>query len=145
MTETLEPIVEEVMIERPIEHVWRTLTERTPEWLGCMRYRKEIGATFYMQQDRSKAAVDDVGGAAHCKILALDAPHLFRFSWFMPGTPSTFVSLRLEAIGDHQTRVHFSHDGWQFFPPDEIRAIRAALAGGWKSFVMPSLKRMAES
>ena len=56
MSEALNPILEAIVIERPIEAVWRTMTDEAtvPLWLGCMRYRKEIGALFYMQQDRAK-------------------------------------------------------------------------------------------
>jgi uncharacterized protein YndB with AHSA1/START domain len=144
MMNELGSIVEEVEIARPIEGVWRTLTERTPEWLGCLRYRGELGALFYMQQDRAKAAAGDVSGATHCQILTLDPPHLFRFSWFVPGYPSTFVSFRLEAIDAQATRVRFTHEGWEQFPPDAVSDMRAMLAGGWKSFVLPALKRVAE-
>lgn len=144
MSEALGPIVEDIEIAKPIENVWRTLTERAPDWLGCMRYEAAVGHTFFMQQDREKAARDDVTGATHCQILSLDPPHLFRFSWFVPGFPSTFVSFRLEALDANSTRVRFTHEGWEQFPAAEISAIRDMLLGGWKSFVLPNLKRVAE-
>lgn len=145
MNEPLGPIVEEIEIARPIEKVWRTLTEQAPEWLGCLRYERAVGHTFFMQQDRAKAAHNDVTGATHCQILTLDPPRLFRFSWFVPGFPSTFVSFRLEAKDSKTTLVRFTHEGWKQFPAAEVNAIRDALLGGWKSFVLPSLKRTAES
>jgi uncharacterized protein YndB with AHSA1/START domain len=140
----LPPISEEIEIDAPIEQVWRIMTEETPTWLGCLRYRKEIGHTFFMQQDQAKAAVDDVEGATQCEILTLDAPRLFRFSWFVPGFPSTIVSFALEPLQASRTCVAFTHEGWEQFPASTIAAVREALLNGWKSFVLPGLKRNAE-
>lgn len=147
MSELLGPITESITIGRAQESVWRTLTEEAsvPNWLGCMRYKREVGAIFYMQQDQQKAARDDISGATHCEILALEAPHLFKFSWFAPGFAPTFVSFRLEAINETSTRVVFAHEGWDQFPADQIKPIRDMLLGGWKSFVLPNLLRVAES
>src|SRR5262245_26217075 len=140
----LPPICEEIAIDAPLEEVWRIMTEEAPAWLGCLRYRKEIGHTFFMQQDPSKAARDDIEGATHCEILALDAPQLFKFSWFLPGFPHTFVSFALQPIDAERTRVLLTHEGWDQFPPSAIASIRDALLNGWKSFVLPGLKRSAE-
>lgn len=142
---SLGPITESVLIEKPREAVWMTLTQRTPEWMGCMRYEAKLGHVFYMQQDRDKAARDDISGATHCEILALDAPSLFRFSWYVPGAPSTEVSFRLEEESPVRTMVRLQHEGWEKFPDDQIKPIRDMLAGGWRSFVLPALKRAAEA
>ena len=146
MAEGLAPIMDQVEVARPVEHVWRILTDEAsvPNWLGCMRYKRELGHVFYMQQDRAKAAADDITGATHCEILTLEAPRLFKFSWFFPGFPPTFVSFRLEAAGG-STRVMFEHEGWDQFPADQIKPIRDMLDGGWRSFVVPNLKRAAEA
>lgn len=144
MSKTVEAIAERITIARPIAHVWPVMTEETPQWLGCLRYKKELGAIFFMQQDRAKAARDDVSNATQCEILALDAPHLFKFSWFVPGMPPTFVSFHLEAADAETTLVRFTHEGWDQFPPDAIRLIRDALGNGWKTYVLPSLKHASE-
>jgi uncharacterized protein YndB with AHSA1/START domain len=147
MADGLAPILDCVEIARPIEAVWRVLTDEAsvPNWLGCMRYKRAIGHVFYMQPDRAKAAGDDITGATHCEILALDAPRLFKFSWFFPDFPPTFVSFRLEGAGANSTRVHFEHDGWDKFPAEQIKPIRDMLDGGWKSSVLPNLKRAAQA
>lgn len=147
MGEKLTPIAAEVEIARGVDHVWRIMTSEAtvPRWLGCMRYEMRVGAVFYMQQDREKAQRDDIGGAMHCEILALEAPHHFRFSWFTPGFPATHVSFRLEPIVENRTRVLLLHDGWDQFDPAQIKAIRDMLDGGWRSFVLPNLKQAAES
>jgi uncharacterized protein YndB with AHSA1/START domain len=121
-----------------------TSDESAPLWLGCMRYTRELGHVFYMQQDQTKAKADDVSGATQCEILALEEPSLFRFSWFLPGFPATYVSFRLEAIAGGSTRVVFEHEGWEKFPADQIRPIRDKLADGWKNFVLPNLKNAVE-
>lgn len=147
MSDRLPAIVADIVIERSPERVWAVMTSEAsaPNWLGCLRYEKRVGATFYMQQDREKAARDDVGGATHCEILALEEMSLFQFSWFVPGFPATSVSIRLTPAGAAATRVTLEHDGWDQFEPDAIRAIRDMLDGGWRSFVLPNLKRAVEA
>lgn len=146
MNKKLPAIVAEILIDRRPDHVWAVMTSEASvaNWLGCMRYEKRVGAVFYMQQDRDKAARDDISGATHCEILALEEPTLFKFSWFVPGFPATHVSVRLSAHGDG-SRVVLEHDGWDQFEPDAIKAIRDMLDGGWRSFVLPNLKRAAEA
>lgn len=147
MSEGLGPIVVEIVIARDIERVWEVMTsdESVPLWLGCMRYTRELGHVFFMQQDQAKAKADDVSGATQCEILTLEEPSLFKFSWFLSGFPATYVSFRLEAIDGASTRVVFTHEGWDKFPADQIKPIRDMLDGGWRSFVLPGLKRAAES
>jgi uncharacterized protein YndB with AHSA1/START domain len=145
MAEALATIREEIDIERGIERVWGVMIDDAPKWLGCMRYQSELGHVFFMQQDDAKAAADDITGATQCEILALEKPSLFKFSWFVPGYPATTVSFRLEPLGATRTRVVFEHEGWDKFDPAQIKPIRDMLAGGWKSFVLPALKRAAEA
>jgi uncharacterized protein YndB with AHSA1/START domain len=147
MSEGLPPIREEIEIAKSRARVWRTMTdeESVPVWLGCMGYKRALGHVFYMQQDRAKAASGDITGATHCEILTLDEPHHFRFSWFLPGFAPTFVSFRLEESGSDRTLVLFEHEGWEQYPADEIKHLHDALSGGWKSFVLPGLKRASET
>ena len=146
MSESLPPILEEVVVACAVERLWEIMTgeETVPTWLGCMRYKRALGHVFYMQQDQAKAKADDVSGATQCEILALDEAKLFKFSWFLPGFPATFVSFRLEAIAHDATRVLFAHEGWEQFPADQIKPIRDMLTGGWRGFVLPALKAAAE-
>lgn len=125
---------------------WRCLTqpEYVPHWLGCMQYEKQLGHVFYMQQDPDKRGANDTSGATHCEILALEEPSLFRFSWYLPGTPETRVTFRLSST-DSGTNLAFLHDGWDQFDEQSIRAVRDALAEGWQTFVLPGFKELAES
>lgn len=144
MTSLLD-IEAEILIDRARDHVWDVMTSEAtvPRWLGCIQYEARKGHVFYMQQDAEKRAAGDTDGATHCRITRLDAPRLFEFSWYMPGTPETLVRLELHEEGG-STRVVFSHTGWSQFNAKDIRAIRDALANGWTSFVLPQLKAEAE-
>ncbi len=146
MTERLASIQTTVQIDAPQSHVWNVLTEPdyVRQWLGCMRYDNALGHVFYMQQDATKRANDDISGATHCKITALDKPHRFAFTWYLPGTPETLVVIELNTVGDGTTMAVLTHSGWEKFEPEAIRSIREMLEGGWKSAVLPNLKRVSE-
>ncbi|MBS0295713.1 MAG: SRPBCC domain-containing protein [Proteobacteria bacterium] len=142
----LDNIVCQVEITASPERVWQVMTGPglVEEWLGCMGFEAKLGVVFYMQPDGAKRAAGDVSGATHCELEALEPPSLMRFSWYMPGTPKTHVELRAEPAGG-AVRVSLVHSGWDQFEPDQVRAIRDMLDGGWRSFVLPGLKRVAEA
>lgn len=142
----IDDIATDLVIDRPPERVWEVMTRAglVEEWLGCMRYKSEVGHVFYMQPDPAKRAADDVAGATHCEMLELDAPRVMRFSWFYPDMPRTEVEIRLTPEGE-STRVNLVHRGWDQFDGEMIQQIRDGLAGGWSSYVLPALKRVAEA
>jgi uncharacterized protein YndB with AHSA1/START domain len=135
-----------IVIRARPELVWRVLTEPecVSQWLGCMRYEKAVGHVFYMQQDASRRDNDDIDGATHCEILALDEPEVFSFSWYLPDTPTTEVQITLRAQ-DAYTEVSLVHGGWAKFDAEFILGIRDALEKGWQSVVLPNLKKAVES
>lgn len=142
----LTDISESIQVDAGRERVWTCLTSEglVEQWLGCLGFRPVVGTLFHMQPDPAKRASGDVEGATHCELEALEAPELMRFSWFMPGTPKTHVTIELsDSAGG--TLVRLRHSGWDQFDEDEVRRVHAMLAGGWKSFVLPGLKRVAEA
>ena len=143
---TLPSIEHSILIEASRQRVWAVLTSEglVEQWLGCIGFTGEIGSTFYMQPDSAKRAKGDVSGATHCELLQLDPPTSMTFSWFMPGTPKTEVEIRLDGEGDITT-ASLVHSGWDQFNDDDVRSIHGMLEGGWRSFVLPGLKRIAES
>ena len=145
MSDSSLKIEQTIRINATPQQVWKFLTEPeyVPQWLGCMRYEKALGHVFYMQQDEAKRSNGDIDGATHCEILALDEPERFASSWYLPDTPATEVHFLLSA-SEGATEVRLVHDGWDQFDASLIRDIRNALAGGWKSFVLPNLKRISE-
>jgi uncharacterized protein YndB with AHSA1/START domain len=147
MTDALAPIVGEIVLDVPIEKAWSVLTEPAyvVRWLGCMNYTGKIGSVFHMQQDGTRRAAGDITGATHCEILKLEKPNLFRFSWFIPGTPTTDVDIVLKSLGPKQTQVTLTHSGWDKFNAADVRMFWDALRNGWTSWVLPSLKQTAEA
>lgn len=143
----LDEIVAEIEIAAPGQRVWAVLT--TPalvaQWLGCIGFQPELGRTFYMQPDPGKRAAEDISGATHCELEELRMAERMRFSWFLPETPKTHVTIELTEPVPGITRVRLRHSGWDRFDEDEIRGLRDMLAGGWRSHVLPGLKRVAEA
>jgi uncharacterized protein YndB with AHSA1/START domain len=147
MTGALSPIVGEIILDVSQTRAWTALTEpgHVVRWLGCLEYTGKIGGMFYMQQDAAKRAAGDISGATHCQILAMEEPEVFRFSWFIPGTPTTEVEIRLASMAPKQTKVTLTHSGWDKFNAADVRMFWEALQSGWKSWVLPGLKQAAES
>lgn len=137
----LADIEQRITIEAGSDRVWAVLADpvRVAAWLGCLRYRGEVGSLFYMQPDAGRRAAGDVAGATHCELLEATPPTRFRFSWFLPGTPKTTVTLTLAAGGDDATEVTLSHNGWDQFDAGDVRAIHEQLTVGWRDFVLPGL------
>lgn len=143
---TLDPIVATIDIDVPIAVVFDTMTSESavPNWLGCLNYRREVGTTFHMQPDPQKRAVGDLTGATHCDVTAIDPPRRLAFTWYVPGTPKTTVTISLDAIAQNRTRATLIHEGWDQFPPEMVRPFHEQLKGGWSGGVLPSLKRVSE-
>lgn len=146
MKTQLSTIVETIHIDAPPEVVWRFLVDAdcVPLWLGCMRYEGKVGTVFYMQMDQAKRHADVIDGATHCEILEITKPERFVFSWYVPGMPMTRVSFRLDPAEHKGTTVILEHSGWENFDATEILAIREALEGGWRSYVLPGFKATVE-
>lgn len=118
----LTDISEEIEIDASRDRVWTVLTSAglVEEWLGCIGFAPEVGALFYMQPDPGKRVAGDIEGATHCELEELHEPERMRFSWFMPGTPKTQVTIEL-ADSPNGTTVNLRHSGWEQFNPDDIR------------------------
>ncbi len=70
----------------------------------------------------------------------MQKPHKFNFSWYVPGTPETFVQISLFSEGPEQSFVRLMHDGWDDSSARPSRVLRAA-GGGLENDVLPALKR----
>ena len=142
----MDDIEAHIDIAAPVERVWAVLTGEglIEQWLGCQRFKAEVGHVFYMQPDAAKRAAEDISGATHCQIEAIEPPRRFVFTWFMPGAPKTRVELTLTAIAGG-TRAALIHAGWDQFAEAEIKAVHGALTGGWGGYCLPNLKRLSEA
>ena len=148
MTDELPPILAEIAIDASPAHVWEVMTDprAVADWLGCMNFRPEVGATFHMQPDSAKRASGDVTGATHCTIKTMTSQESLAFSWFVPGTPETLVTMSLTPQDDGRgTVVRLVHSGWENFPADAVRPFHVQLSSGWSGGVLPTLKRVAEA
>lgn len=136
-----------ITIEASRERTWSVLI--TPElvqaWLGCTGFAAEVGTLFHMQPDPQRRACGSTEGATHCVVKTLEPPDRLGFSWFLPGTPETHVEIVLSGPAEGPTTARLVHCGWGQFEADSIRPIREMLDGGWRSFVLPNLKRRVES
>ncbi len=141
-----QDITAHIDIAAPLERVWRVLTGEglVEQWLGCQRFRCEVGHVFYMQPDADKRAASDISGATHCQIESLEPPSRLVFTWYLPDQPKTTVVLSLEDIPSG-TRASLRHSGWDQFSEADIKAVHDALVGGWTSYVLPNLKRLSEA
>lgn len=142
----IDDIEASIEISAPVERVWHVLTGEglIEQWLGCQRFKAEVGHVFYMQPDAAKRAAEDIAGATHCQIEAMEPPRRFVFSWYMPGTPKTMVELTLEAT-PAGTRASLAHGGWDEFDEADARAVHDGLTSGWGGYCLPNLKRLAEA
>jgi uncharacterized protein YndB with AHSA1/START domain len=143
---SLADITASIEIDASQERVWQTLTQAglVEHWLGCVGFRPEIGALFYMQSNPQKRAANDATGATHCELELLQPPTLMRFSWFVPEFPETYVDIVVAPNSAAGCTVRLQHSGWDQFTPIDVQAIYDGLSAGWRSFGLPGLKRVAE-
>lgn len=141
----VQDIQADVEIAAPVDRVWSVLTHANDveKWLGCLGYKPVLGQVFYMQQDNAKRVRGDISGAIHCQVEALDRRRRFAFSWYFPDMPKTHVTIELKP-SDVGTRASLVHTGWNEYPPEQSQPIRDGLAKGWREFVLPMLKKVAE-
>jgi uncharacterized protein YndB with AHSA1/START domain len=142
----IDDIEASIEISAPVERVWTVLTGEglIEQWLGCQRFKAEVGHVFYMQPDAAKRAAEDISGATHCRIEAIEPPRRFVFSWYLPDQPETLVELTLQPTAGG-TRASLVHGGWDQFDEADVRAAYDGLTGGWGGYCLPNLKRIAEA
>ena len=143
----LDDIIEAISVDAPRGDVWRAVIdpESVSQWLGCLQFEAKIGHVFYMQPDNEKRAQGSVEGATHCEVLAIEPEDRLVFSWFLPDTPKTKVTIELVAKTADSTVVQLTHDGWDQFPREAIEQIYEMLKGGWRTYVLPGLKSFVEA
>ena len=143
----LDDIIEAIDIKASRREVWRSVidSDAVTQWLGCLQFEASVGHVFYMQPDNDKRANGDIEGATHCEILTIEPEDRLEFSWYLPDTPKTKVTIELIEKSADSTIVQLTHDGWDQFPREAIEQIYEILKGGWKSFVLPSLKSIVET
>ena len=128
----------DVMIEAPVEVVWRTITEpdQITRWFADrVELELEPGGQGYM------GFGEDQGGAV--VIETVDPPHRFSFRWNHPAgeqpgpTNSVVVEFTLASRGEERThlRVVESGDEALAWPDTEKERYAAEHNGGWGDFL----------
>jgi uncharacterized protein YndB with AHSA1/START domain len=123
MTKTIR---KEILIPKPREQVWRTLTDSTAlaEWMFPNDFEPRVGHNFtFCVPPNPKANFD--GLVVSCEVLECEPPGRLVFSWSAVGLVDTRVSFRLEPDGDG-TRVHLEHSGFDVTQPWGEQAFRGA-------------------
>jgi uncharacterized protein YndB with AHSA1/START domain len=129
-------IQREVVIEAPIEVVWRTITEpdRITEWFADrVDLVVEPGAHGYM-------GFGDQGGPV--VVEAVDPPNRFSFRWNHPAGEepglgnSMLVEFTLTPEGDERTRLRVAESGHELlgWPAAEKERYAEEHRGGWAEF-----------
>jgi len=137
-------------LDAPIEEVWQAWTteEGARAWFApeCRIDLRPGGAyEMYWELQLPKGQQ----GSDEMIVLAAQEPHLLSFTWNAPvdmgdlRQQRTHIIVRLEALDDERTRLHFCEDGWGEGP--EWAARYDYFERAWGSLVLPLLAyRLAE-
>lgn len=142
----LLPIQQDIEINADIKTVWERMSGDStfPRWFTGIRYKRQVGAKFYMQPDDKKRAKNDIAQAMECVVEAVEPMQRLQFSWGAPGKPQTIVVVGLKEVAPKQTLVRLRHSGWDQFPLREIQPLRDEVWKGYRDFVLPALKSLVE-
>ncbi|OHX42827.1 SRPBCC family protein [Cytobacillus oceanisediminis] len=124
--ETLQDIKQTVILNAPIEKVWKTVStsEGIEAWFMPNDFKAELGYEFHIQSPF---------GPSPCKVTELDEPNRLSFKW---DTDGWFVSFLLKDLGG-KTEFTLIHGGWK--QSDELvekaqaesAVIRERMSQGW--------------
>lgn len=130
-------IEREVLIEAPVEVVWRTITEpdQISQWFAdCVELVVEPGAHGYLR-------FGDEGGPV--VVETVDPPTRFSFRWNHPqgadpvAGNSMLVEFTLVAEGPERTRLRVTESGHELlaWPDAEKQRYADEHRGGWVEFL----------
>lgn len=132
MTDQLGTIERQITIDAPAARVWELVAE--PGW-----YINDSTITEHRIERNGDLTVvhDPVHGAFTFRTITLDEPKYAAFRWLSdhtdPGSPSTLVEFRLDAVSDTSTVLSVTETGFDSLPGDSVER-RAKYEGnveGW--------------
>ncbi|MCS0788953.1 SRPBCC domain-containing protein [Cytobacillus firmus] len=136
--ETLQDIKQTVLLNAPIEKVWKTVStsEGIEAWFMPNDFKAELGYEFHIQSPF---------GPSPCKVTELDEPNRLSFKW---DTDGWFVSFLLKDLGG-KTEFTLIHGGWK--QSDELvekaqaesAVIRERMSQGWTG-ILAKLGKVVE-
>lgn len=131
----------QILIKRNYKHsidkVWNALTtkEALSAWLmETDDFKLDLGAEFTLKtQPRGK-----FDGVLRCSIMKVDAPTSISYSWQSNGmSKPTIVSWELKDMGNQETFLTLSHDGFAGF---DGWMTKMMLSFGWKRLLKKKLE-----
>ena len=130
MSETLPPIVLEIVAAVPAADAWTALTEptRVAEWFTEVTPLGEVGDPYTLDFGDG-SVVDGV-------VRVVDVGRRFAHTWaWADAAPrqETLVTWTLEPLPEGRTRITLVHDGWSEAGADE--AIRDDHEGYWSGYI----------
>ncbi|EMA6342583.1 SRPBCC domain-containing protein [Bacillus cytotoxicus] len=135
----VQDIVQTAIFHAPIQKVWDKVStaEGVAAWFMPNNLEPKVEHEFHVQSPF---------GPSPCKVLEIDEPNRFIFSW---DTDGWIVSFILKDLGD-KTEFTLIHSGWK--QPEEtiakanekVSVIRDRMAGGWVAIVNEKLKKVVE-
>jgi len=140
---TATPIIKEVMINAPVEKVWKAITDKEDmqQWyFSLAEFRPEVGFQFTFT-----GGDENVQFVHICRITEVVPMKKLSYTWqyeVLPGAVSVVTFELFEEEGG--TRVRLTHTGTEQFKTDNPMFARESFTAGWNEIIGSNLKAFAE-
>jgi uncharacterized protein YndB with AHSA1/START domain len=136
--ETIQDIKQTVILNAPIEKVWKKVStsEGIEAWFMPNDFKAEVGYEFHIQSPF---------GPSPCKVTELDEPNRLSFQWDTDGWVVSFI---LKDLGG-KTEFTLIHGGWKQQgelvekAQQDSAVIRERMSRGWTG-ILAELKKAVE-
>ena len=138
-----EPIKLEIMLNAPVEVVWKALTSKDEmkKWyFDIKEFKPEVGFEFiFYGGDENRKYLH------RCKILIVEKLKRLSYTWSYDDYPGeSIVTFELFEDGN-QTRVKVRHEGIEkIHAGDDKNFVRESFVAGWNYIIGTSLKNYVE-
>jgi uncharacterized protein YndB with AHSA1/START domain len=138
MENTLTHINKTVVLNAPIEKVWKAVStqEGMAEWFMPNTFEPVVGHEFILHAGPY--------GDSPCKVTEFDPPYRLGFDW----DKDWHIVIELKALEENKTEFTLIHSGWdaekatRFGQPHS--AVRDVMAKGWEKMVKEKLPAYIE-
>ena len=139
---TSAPIVKEVVLNAPIEKVWKALTdkEEMKKWyFDIADFKPEVGFTFSFFGEKDGRKFIHI-----CTIQEVEINKKLGYTWTYEGIKGeTIVHFQLFPEGN-QTRLRLTHEGLENLPQNEDY-VNSNFEEGWNYIIGTSIKNYIAS
>ena len=136
--ETLPEIRKTVVLNAPIEKVWKAVStsEGIEAWWMASTFEPVLGHEFVLHAGPY--------GDSPCKVTELDPPNRLGFDW----GKDWHLAIELKQLEDGKTEFTLIHSGWDAEKVTEFgqshTQIRGIMDGGWEKIVKVKLPEVIE-